>query len=107
MRLRAARSLSTRVPLRSIVREKTNIALANDEVEEEVMDPTEWFNEFADSPAIEEVAEETGLHREHLLYAVKNLWELECMVRALDSIETLASMAHLMRTYVELIRKVT
>jgi nuclear pore complex protein Nup107 len=75
--------------------------LANDEVDEEAMDPTEWFLEFANSPAIDEVAQETGLHREHLVYAVKNVWELECMVRALDQIETLASLAHLMRTYVE------
>lgn len=100
MRLRAARSLSRRVPLRRTVHDKTHITVANDELDEDAMDPTEWFDDFANSPALEEVAQETGLHREHLVYAVKNLWELECMVRALDSIETLASMAHLMRTYV-------
>jgi nuclear pore complex protein Nup107 len=107
MRLRAARSLSRRVSLRRIVREKTPIALANDEMTEEVMDPTEWFNELAASPFVDEVAQDIGLHKDHFLYAVKNLWELECMVRALDAIETLASMAHLMRTYVIPIRLVT
>lgn len=100
MRLRAARSLSRRVPLRSVVREKTHITMASDEVDEEAVDPTEWFSDFVDSPELDEVAQETGFQKEHIVYAVKNLWELECMVRALDSIETLASMAHLMRTYV-------
>lgn len=98
MRLRAARSLSRRVSLRRIIREKTPIVLANDEVDEEAMDPTEWFDEFAASPLVDEVVQETELHKDHFLYAVKNLWELECMVRALDTIETLASMAHLVRT---------
>ncbi|OIW34731.1 hypothetical protein CONLIGDRAFT_607586 [Coniochaeta ligniaria NRRL 30616] len=97
-RLRAARALSRRVSLRMIVREKTPIVLANDEMDEEAMDPTEWFNEFAASPLVDEVAQEVGLHKDPFLYAFKNLWELECMVRALDAIETLASMAHLMRS---------
>lgn len=64
------------------------------------MDPMEWFNELATSPLVDEIASILELQKEHFLYAVKNLWELECMVRALDSIETLASMAHLSRTYV-------
>lgn len=62
------------------------------------MEPIEWFDEFAASPVVQEVAQENGMHKDYLVYTVKNLWELECMVRALDSIETLASMAHLMRT---------
>lgn len=85
------------MPVRSIVREKTHIALASDEVDEDALDPTDWFAEFVDSPELDEVTQETGMHKEHIVYAVKNLWELQCMVRALDSIETLASMAHLMR----------
>lgn len=100
MRLRAARSLSKRVSLRSLIRSKTPIALANDEVDEDAMDPMEWFNELATSPLVDEIASILELQKEHFLYAVKNLWELECMVRALDFIETLASMAHLSRTYV-------
>lgn len=44
--------------------------------------------------------QEGGLSKEQLQYDVKSLWELESMVRALDCIETLASLAHLTRTYV-------
>lgn len=100
MRLTAARSLFRRVPLKSIVHEKTPIASGNDGSEDDLLEPIEWFNEFAASPILEEVAGDNGMHKDYLVYAVKNLWELESMVRALDHIENLACMAHLMRSYV-------
>ena len=98
MRLRAARQLYLRVPLRRIFHEKTTIALTSDEVDDESLDPMEWMDEFQTSPFVDELVEELSVPRDHFLYSVKTLWELEYMVRALDRIETLACMAHLMRT---------
>jgi nuclear pore complex protein Nup107 len=40
------------------------------------------------------------MSKEKLISLVRNMWELECLVRALDSIETLASVAGLSREYV-------
>ncbi|KAB5580128.1 107-domain-containing protein [Coniochaeta sp. 2T2.1] len=98
MRLRAARQLYIRVPLRRIFHEKTTIALTTDEVDDESIDPFEWLDEFQTSPFVDELVEELSVPRDRFLHAVKTLWELEYMVRALDRIETLACLAHLMRT---------
>jgi nuclear pore complex protein Nup107 len=100
MRLRAARSLFKRVPIRRIVYEKTSAGTLDEASDEGPANPTEWLEGFMASPFLEEVAQENGISKDHFAYAGKNLWELECMARALDSIETLACEAHLMRTCV-------
>jgi nuclear pore complex protein Nup107 len=39
------------------------------------------------------------MSKEKLINLVRNVWELECLVRALDAMETLSSVAGLNREY--------
>lgn len=41
------------------------------------------------------------MDKERITTLVQNVWELECLVRALDAIETIASAAGLSREYVK------
>ncbi|KAK0729412.1 nuclear pore protein 84/107 [Apiosordaria backusii] len=91
--LRAARALSARVPGREIARSKTPFTI----LEQSQDDSPGWFDEFANNEPDEAFLRECGMSRDRLLNVVRNLWELECLVRALDSMETLASMAGLSR----------
>jgi hypothetical protein len=95
-RLRAARALSERISGREIVKTKSPIP---------VRDASEdsgpgWFEEFASGDFPTEFLEECGLGKDKLITLVRNVWELECLVRALDSMETLSSLAGLSREYV-------
>ena len=94
-RLRAARSFSERVPGREIVRNKSPIAVRD---AGEDSGPG-WFEEFANGHFSAEFLEECGIGKDRLITTVRNVWELECLVRALDSMETLSSLAGLSREY--------
>lgn len=59
-----------------------------------------WFEEFANGDFSAEFLEECGMGKDKLIAIVRNVWELECLVRALDSMETLSSLAGLSREYV-------
>ncbi|KAL2158572.1 hypothetical protein VTH06DRAFT_4339 [Thermothelomyces fergusii] len=92
-RLRAARAFSQRVPGREIILAKSPI---------HVKDASEdsgpgWFEEFAGSDLPAEFLEKCQLSKDRLITLVRNVWELECLVRALDSMETLSSLAGLSR----------
>lgn len=91
-RLRAARALFARVPGRNIV-QKTPVPVRPSE---EDTSPG-WFEEFTEGVIPDEFLENCGFGPEQLTTMVKNLWELECLVRTLDSIETLSSLAGLTR----------
>lgn len=97
MRLRAARALLNRVPVKDIILEKTDIPLGTPN---EDGDDTTWFEEFESTEFPNEFLEECKLSSEALITKVRNLWELECLVRALDSMETLSSLAEINREYV-------
>lgn len=92
-RLRAARAFCERVPSRDIVRTKSPIPIrdSNDEP------GTGWFSDFSTCELPDDFLQECGTDRDALLTTVKNLMELECLVRALDSMETLSSLAGLSR----------
>ncbi|KAK0730538.1 nuclear pore protein 84/107 [Lasiosphaeris hirsuta] len=92
-RLRAARALFTRVPGRNIVHKKTPIPVRPSD---EDASPG-WFEEFTEGKMPDEYLEKCGAGLEQLTTMVKNMWELECLVRTLDSIETLSSLAGLTR----------
>jgi nuclear pore complex protein Nup107 len=59
-----------------------------------------WFEEFANGDFTAEFLETCQMSKEKLITLVRNLWELECLVRALDSMETLSSLAGLSREFV-------
>ncbi|KAK4197749.1 nuclear pore protein 84/107 [Triangularia verruculosa] len=92
--LRAARALSIRVSGRAIAMEKLTFITF---VDENVDDTVGVFDEIANATITSDFLEECGVSRDRLLNVVRNLWELECLVRALDSMETLSSMAGLSR----------
>ncbi|KAL2130221.1 hypothetical protein VTI74DRAFT_6739 [Chaetomium olivicolor] len=92
-RLRAARAFSERVPGREIVRLKSPIPVR--EASED--SGPGWFEEFASGEFSAEFLEECKLGKDKLITLVRNVWELECLVRALDSMETLSSLAGLSR----------
>lgn len=94
-RLRAARAFSERVPGREIVRTKSPIPVRG---ASEDSSPG-WFEEFANGDFPSEFLETCNLSSEKLITLVRNVWELECLVRALDSMETLSSLAGLSREY--------
>lgn len=58
-----------------------------------------WFEEFANGEFPGEFLDTCKLEKSKLITTVRNLWELECLVRALDSMETLSSLAGLSREY--------
>ncbi|KAK3945262.1 nuclear pore protein 84/107 [Diplogelasinospora grovesii] len=93
MRLRAARTLSNRVQGREIIRSKARLSVRSSS-EESVSD---WFDEFANAELPEDFLEECNADKEELTTVVRNMWELECLVKALDSMETLSSLASLNR----------
>ncbi|KAK4250860.1 nuclear pore protein 84/107 [Corynascus novoguineensis] len=92
-RLRAARAFSERVPGREIVLTKSPIPLRD---ASEDSGPG-WFEEFANSDFPAEFLETCQLSKDKLVTLVRNMWEFECLVRALDSMETLSSLAGLSR----------
>jgi nuclear pore complex protein Nup107 len=96
MRLRAARAFSDRVSGRLIVREKTALEFPGLDDES----GPGWFEAFANADFPDGFLKECKAGKEELVTTVRNLWELECLVKALDSMETLSSLAGLSREYV-------
>ncbi|KAK5652598.1 hypothetical protein OQA88_10359 [Cercophora sp. LCS_1] len=92
-KLRAARALAARITGRKIVARKTPLPIREEETDS---GPT-WFEEFAEGELPEEFWDHCTLDQVHLKTTVHNLWELESLVRALDAIETLSSLAGLTR----------
>ncbi|KAK4154029.1 nuclear pore protein 84/107 [Chaetomidium leptoderma] len=92
-RLRAARAFSERISGREIVKTKSPIPVRESS---EDFGPG-WFEEFANGEFPAEFLEECRLGKDKLVTLVRNVWELECLVRALDSMETLSSLAGLSR----------
>jgi nuclear pore complex protein Nup107 len=78
----AAKSLAEAVSCAEIFRAKAGLALSEDAE----TDPS-WFNEMANGETV--LFEENEAPRE--LIAAYNFLQLECLVRALDSMETVAS----------------
>ncbi|KAK3394840.1 nuclear pore protein 84/107 [Podospora didyma] len=94
-RLRAARALSDRVSGREIARTKTPVHQIRPHSTE---DPNPgWFEEFADADLSDDFLAACNLDKERLTTVLRNVWELECLVRALDSVETLSSLAVISR----------
>ncbi|KAK4128252.1 hypothetical protein N657DRAFT_638684 [Parathielavia appendiculata] len=92
-RLRAARAFSDRISGREIVKAKSPIPVGETS---EDLGPG-WFEEFASGDFPAEFLDRCKLSKDKLITLVRNLWELECLVRALDSMETLSSVAGLSR----------
>ena len=92
VRLRAARQFFGRVSCIAAIRGKTTIEIS--EIDED-QGPV-WLDEFT-AGISHELLEECGVDKEQLLLRVKTWWELESFVKALDSIETLASVSGLTR----------
>nr|AEL00685.1 Nup84p [Thermochaetoides thermophila] len=92
-RLRAARAFSRRVRGHEIIRTKFPNLLKD--VDEN--DPAAWFEEFAAAQLPSDLLESCPASQEKLITITRHLWELESLVRALDSIETLTSLAALTR----------
>ncbi|KAK0618595.1 nuclear pore protein 84/107 [Bombardia bombarda] len=93
-RLRAARALSDRVPGREVVRTKTTVQIRGTDE-----DPSPgWFEEFVTGKLHQDSIDGMNPDEEDdVKNSVRNMWELECLVRALDSMETLSSLAGLTR----------
>lgn len=94
--LRAARALSDRVSGREILRTKTTAPIRGSDED----NGPGWFEEFANSFS-PDIVEDASIDWDELTLVIKNLWELECLVNALDAIETLSSLAGLTREYVQ------
>ena len=94
--MNAARAFSDRVPSKEIIRLKAAVPVRTDEEE---TGPA-WFEDFLATDFSEDFLNEYNTDKERLTTTVRNLWELECLVRALDSMETLASLAGIAREYV-------
>jgi hypothetical protein len=95
MRLRAARAFSQRVSGWEIARTKSPVL-----VKEATENPGPgWFEEFVSGEFPADFLAICQMDKEKLINLVRNVWELECLVRALDSIETLSSVAGLSREY--------
>jgi len=60
-----------------------------------------WFEEFAEGDFPEDFLTECGTDKDRLVTTVRNMWELECLIRALDAMETLSSLAGITREYVD------
>jgi nuclear pore complex protein Nup107 len=84
-----------RVSLKSIISYKTNFPMP-----QELDDMTAWIEEYLSQQEDMEVMTDESLPGRTESYLVKVVWQLESLVKALDSIETLASMAHLIRRLV-------
>ncbi|KAM7187131.1 Nuclear pore protein 84/107 [Rhypophila sp. PSN 637] len=90
--LTAARALSDRVSGREILRTKTSASIRGSDQD----GGPGWFDEFASS-ATPAVVDDSTIDWEELTVTIRNLWELECLVNALDIMETLSSLAGLTR----------
>lgn len=84
-----------RISLKSIISYKTNFPMP-----QELDDMTAWIEEYVSQQEDLEVMADENLPGRTERYLVKVVWQLESLVKALDSIETLASMAHLIRRLV-------
>ncbi|KAI0858333.1 nuclear pore protein 84/107 [Xylaria cubensis] len=80
--LHAARALSERVPCAAIFRRKTDITITDDT-------DVSWFEDVR-SGAVTASLQGQDLTTEQVA-AARNYFEMECLVRALDSMETIAS----------------
>jgi nuclear pore complex protein Nup107 len=95
MQLNAARALLNRAPCRGLVREKLGVSVRSAEE-----DPgPDWIEDFDSTEIPDEILREYKTDRTELSTSVRNLWELECLVKALDVMETLSSYAQLSREY--------
>lgn len=81
------------MPAREIIRRKTGILVGGEEDDGSI----EWFFEFTTSELPEELLARYAGDKDALVAHVRNMWELECLVKALDSMETLSSVAGLAR----------
>jgi nuclear pore complex protein Nup107 len=90
MRIRAARMLLDRLPMTKVVRAKTKMPVK----EESWPDLIEDF-EATDFPA--EFLEDNKVTKAELVATIRNVWEMECLVRSLDAMETIASCAEVTR----------
>ncbi len=80
--LHAARSLSERVRCADIFRRKTGLTITDDT-------DISWFEDVR-SGAVTASLQGKDLSTEQVA-AARNFFEMECLVRALDSMETIAS----------------
>lgn len=97
MHLNAARSFANRVPFDSILRMR--LSDFPEQAEDELwwtQDGEFWVNQLEGAGAMD-------LSPSQVVSDAKVLRELECLVRALDTMETVASLAELSREYVNLI----
>ncbi|KAH8883986.1 hypothetical protein GQ53DRAFT_786529 [Thozetella sp. PMI_491] len=92
VRLRAARKFFERVPCLEAIRTKAGMEIVTDDE----CDPA-WFEDFVNGIS-DELLEEYEVDRDTLILNVRTWLELECLVRALDSIETISSLAALSQT---------
>ncbi|KAK1503392.1 hypothetical protein CTAM01_04704 [Colletotrichum tamarilloi] len=96
MHLNAARSFANRVPFDSILRMRSSDF--PEQAEDELwwtQDGEFWVNQLEGAGAMD-------LSPSQVVSDAKVLRELECLVRALDTMETVASLAELSREYVNL-----
>lgn len=94
MHLNAARSFANRVPFSVIMRQRAN----PDQDENDLL-----YSEDAEFWACQiEPAGTTNISPSQLASEARVLHDLECLVRALDTMETIASLAELSREYVVL-----
>ncbi|KAI1297601.1 nuclear pore protein 84/107 [Xylaria venustula] len=82
LNLHAARALSERVRCADVFRRKTTLAITDD------TDVT-WFEDVRSGASTASIEGE-DLSREQIA-AARNFFEMECLIRALDSMETIAS----------------
>lgn len=87
--LHAARALAERVKCADIFRAKAGVIIADEE-------ELSWFRELEDG---EHILGEDDLPRD--LTTARNFLDLESLVRALDSMETIASSAGITQEYVK------
>ena len=92
--LDAARMLQARVPLSEVIRQKTPFGFAV----QDGADPAWWDDLFADASApnpeeTDEDSPEMDSQKDEVAEMARPLWELECLVSALDCLETTAIVA--------------
>jgi nuclear pore complex protein Nup107 len=82
--------LFVRLPFTTVVRAKTRVPIRDDE-------SPEWFEDFEAASFPEDFLEENEVTKAELVATVRNVWELECLVRSLDALETIGSCAEVTR----------
>jgi nuclear pore complex protein Nup107 len=90
MHLRAARSLLDRLPFTTVIKAKTPVLVRDDA-------SPDWFEDFEAAEFSDEFLEDNEVTKIELMVLVRNVWELECLVKSLDSMETIASCAEVTR----------